>query len=83
MIFFIRANMQVIVLSLSILICFIYISNTQLEVDPLGAQQVVLDLTAKLGLDITIAAVYEDFKEETSGVLKSPGLVENILFLCF
>ncbi|XP_074584033.1 uncharacterized protein LOC141840050 isoform X2 [Curcuma longa] len=36
-------------------------------VDPLGAQQVVLDLTTKLGLDITIAAVYEVFKEETSG----------------
>ncbi|XP_042398738.1 uncharacterized protein LOC121989023 isoform X3 [Zingiber officinale] len=35
-------------------------------VDPLGAQQVVLDLTTKLGFDITIAAVYEIFKE-TSG----------------
>lgn len=66
-----------------ILICFSYISNTQLEVDPLGAQQVVLDLTTKLGLDITIAAVYEVFKEETSGVLKISRSCRKIPFHSF
>lgn len=42
-----------------------YVWNNQLEVDPLGAQQEVLDIASKLGLSITTAAVYEVCQEKS------------------